>query len=240
MKGSMDMKKIYKHLSIFTTIFALVAGLIYVKIGNKIPTTSINNEPTSVVNNVLTSNKTTNSSNVIIYTSQPYESYSNGEKVADIGNLLNTKLTAKGINSNFISNIITKEYPESNNKYINYYDVTRKFIIQNVKDYNSSILLNICRNELPNQNIVIALAKTNPHYVENKKFANSLVEQFNKLGQTVSVTYYNASKNYLNQDLSNQSILISIGNDQSSDSELNKIVNTIATALQNVQENNSI
>lgn len=230
------MRKFYKNIAILTTSFALIAGFTYAGLGSNISTVTTKNEPTKINNKSLTSNKILTSSNIIVYTSQPYESYTNGKKIIDIGNSLNSKIKEKGINSTFISNVIIKKYPQSNKEYINHFDVTRKFITQNVKDYKDSVLLNITRNDFPEKNILIALSKSSPYYVENKKFADSLVQQFNKLNQPVKIIYYQSGINYLNQDLSNKSILIGIGNNQANDSELNQIVDTVATALKNVQK----
>ncbi|WP_035293327.1 stage II sporulation protein P [Clostridium sp. KNHs214] len=233
------MKKIYKNIAILTSAFTLIAGFAYSTIDSKKSAAATKYEPTKIDNKNLASNrisKSAKSSNVLIYTSQPDEKYVTGKKTTDIGNLLSSKLNEKGMNSDFINNKITKEALEPNKKYISYHGVVRKFVTQNVKDYNNSILLNIRRNDFPEEDIVIALVKNNPHYAENKKFADSLVEQFNKLGQRVRINYYGGNNNSLNQDLSNQSISLAIGNNQSNDSELNKTVDAIATALQNVQD----
>lgn len=239
------MKKVYKNIALATTAFTLVAGYAYFGIGNKVSVTSTQYQATKSVNKTLTSSKTTTYnadsivpflSNIVIYNSHPDENYPSGKKVTDVGALLNNKLNEKGLISTFIKTTAPKEYLKS-------YDVTRKLITENVKEYNNTILLDISRNLFQNsndkaltKNILIILAKSNPHYAENKKFANSLISEFNKIKQPSSIYEYKTGISYFNQDLSNRGIFIEIGNIQSSDTEINQAINSVATALQNIQQ----
>lgn len=235
------MKKNFKNIIGTTTAIALIAGFAYLGIKNNLSQTTNKVINKSITGNIITSStqKSTTpiSFNIVIYNSEPNETYQNGKNVKDIGILLNTKLKEKGINSNFIKNPSPEKQVNSYDDYVKTYDITRKLITQNVKDYNNTILLDVCRDISPRakNNIEIALSKTNPHYTENKKFADSLVEQFNKLNQSVSMYYYDTYKTYFNQDLSNRSIIIEIGNVKCSDSKLNQLVNLVTEALQNVK-----
>ena len=235
------MKRIHKNIFITSTALALITGVIYLSIGAKtIPSKSnaikVNKSvyETKIKSPKLLSNT---SSNIVIYNSEPYEDYKNGKKVTDIGRLLNDKLKAKGMNSNFIYNNSPNKEIKSYADYSNTYDVSRNLIKQNVKNYNNKILLDICReiSSTPKNNIEIALSTENPHYAENKKFANSLIKQFNKLKQNVSVCYWGAPKNFFNQDLSNKGIILTIGNVDSNNKKLNQLMDTTAKALQNVK-----
>jgi len=173
-------------------------------------------------------------SNIVIYNSHPDEDYTSGLKITYIGALINDKLIKEGLKSNFIKCSAPEEY-------INSYSNTRKLITENVNNYSKTILLDIHRNELDNQTkydtrkILFQLAKNNPHYEENKKFAESLLEYINSKEVETEIYSYNNGKLCFNQDLSNNSVLIEIGNSMSSDTDIESYVNVIVQALKNSQ-----
>jgi Antirepressor regulating drug resistance, predicted signal transduction N-terminal membrane component len=173
--------------------------------------------------------------NIVIYNSHPNEDYTSGLKVTDVGALINDKLIKEGLKSSFIKCSAPEEY-------INSYSNTRKLITENVNNYSNTILLDIHRNEADNQTkydtrkILFQLAKNNPHYEENKKFAECLLEHIKTSKEVETEIYsYNNGKLCFNQDLSNNSVLIEIGNSMSSDTDIESCVNAIVQALKNSQ-----
>lgn len=87
------------------------------------------------------------------------------------------------------------------------------------------------------QKIKLILTQASPRYEENKKFANQLLEQLKKAnGVTSEIVEFNIDTlSYLNEDLSNNTVLIEIGNDNSSDSDIQQGVNVLAASLKNIQ-----
>lgn len=240
------MKNFYKIITTAAIAFAIITGFTYAGLYNKASADTAKDSSNKFITKCVTSNKSDSkpirySSNIVIYNSEPYEMYSSGKKVTDIGNLLNNKLIEKGMHSSFIKNTITnnniKDCFLPYKEYIKTYDVTRKLITQNVKNYNNSILLDLYRDKAHRNksNIKISLVKNNPHYAENKKFADSFAAQLTKLGDQVIIDDYNLTSTYFNQDLSNRSIALGIGDINSSDTELEQLVNSVSVALQRIQ-----
>ncbi|MGH4123781.1 MAG: M56 family metallopeptidase [Clostridium sp.] len=205
--------------------------------------------PKSLVNN--TSNKTqvttvkespSDSSNpivefspdIVIYNSHPDEGYSSGIKVTDIATLINDKLLKEGLKSSFIKCTAPIGYEKA-------YQTSRDLIIKNVKDHSNTILLDIHRDVIENsksetKKMQLILTKDNPGYKSNKKFADLLLAEFKTSNLIKSdVYYYNKGILYFNQDLSNNAALINIGNNMSSDSDIEDCVNALVTALKNIQ-----
>ncbi|MCB2291023.1 stage II sporulation protein P [Clostridium sp. CS001] len=175
------------------------------------------------------------SSAIVIYNSHADEAYPSGIKVTDVGTLINDKLLKEGLNSHFI-----KCYPPT--EYIKSYQTTRDLIIKNVKDYSNTILIDIHRDLSDNtkhdsRKILFTLAKKNPHYEANKKFVGGLLENIKNSNQVKSdISFYDTGLAYFNQDLSNSSTLIELGNNMSSDSDIEACVNSLVSALKNIQK----
>lgn len=174
-------------------------------------------------------------SDIVIYNSHPAEDYPSGMKVTDVGALINDKLIKEGLRSSFIKCKAPTEYTKS-------YETTRHLITQNVKEYSDTILLDIHRDITENtksdtRKILFVLAKSNPHYEANKKFVDRLLENTKNSSQVKSdILFYNTGIAYFNQDLSNNSTLINIGNNMSSDSDIEDCVNALVSALKNTQK----
>lgn len=170
------------------------------------------------------------SSDIVIYNSHPSEDYPSGVKVTDVGKLINDKLIKEGLKSNFIMCKDATEYGKS-------YKNTRNIITKNVKGYSNTILLDIHRDTTENpestpRKLQFVLAKNNPHYEANKKFVDTLLENIknsNKVEATISI--YENGLSYFNQDLSNNSVIIEIGNNKSSDNDIEECVNALVSAL---------
>lgn len=176
-----------------------------------------------------------NTPNVIIYNSHADEAYSSGMKVTDVGEKIKNKLNDKSINSRFIKNSTIVEYVKS-------YEASRSLIKNEVKDYDKSVLLDIHRGvsseaKKSTKYIDIVIVKSNPLYEENKKFIDSLINELNKKNAVeVNLVTYNKGIGYFNQDLSNKAAMIEIGNEKSTNSEIQECIDALVLALGNILE----
>lgn len=85
---------------------------------------------------------------------------------------------------------------------------------------------------------MFVLTQNNPHYSTNKKFADQLSQEIQKYSDIkVDFQLYKNGTIYFNQDLSNSSALIEVGDDNSTDSDVNECINALSTALKNIQSN---
>ena len=176
------------------------------------------------------------SADIVIYNSHPNETYPSGIKVTDVGALINAKLLKEGFNSHFI-----KIDPSAN--YNNSYQVTRDMITKNVIKYSNTILLDIHRELTPNdkinaKKILFVLTDKSPHYKTNKKFVDRLMVNIKKDSGIESEIYlYKFGISYFNQDLSNNnSALIEIGNDKSSDSDIGTYAKALVLAWKSTEQ----
>ncbi|MFD3157261.1 stage II sporulation protein P [Haloimpatiens sp. FM7330] len=246
------MKKSYKNIVITFLILGTAAGCTYAVVKNKETTTSTSYQKSvsiskSVNDSSNISNKTVEkastdtkkstipfSSEIVVYNSHANEDYTSGMKVTNVGSIINDKLIKKGLKSNFIQCKPSKEYIKS-------YDSARNLITEKIENYSDKILLDVQRDTVENpkssaKKIVIVLAKNNPHYKENKKFANLLIKELEKSQQVKACIFeYKNVRSYFNQDLSNKSILIELGNNKSSDNDVEECVNALVSALENVE-----
>ncbi|MCR3758594.1 stage II sporulation protein P [Clostridium felsineum] len=230
------MKKIYKRILTGGTTLALITGIMYLGIGaNKI---NSNLNSTIVSKSIYGNRKALKRSlpNIVIYSSESGEDYPSGKRVTDIGKLLNIKLKKKGLKSTFINNpIITKKVMLSYSDYSKTYENTRNLIKQNIKNYNKCILLDIYRDKgVSKNNTEISLVTNTPNYTKNRKFAEALITQLDKLKRPTNICPFVLDETKFNQDLSDKSMMLGIGNIKSSDSELNKLVDLISTAFKNL------
>ncbi|NFO14214.1 peptidase M56 [Clostridium botulinum] len=176
------------------------------------------------------------SSDIIIYNSHADEDYQSGINVTDIGALINDKLIKEGLSSNFIKCKAPKEYTES-------YKNSRDLIKADVKDYSSNILLDIHRDAVDSikcdkKKITLVLAKNSPYYENNKVFAENLLKNIDSSNEIkIKIISYNRGKLCFNQDLSKNALLINLGNNMSSDSDIEKCVNVLVSALKKTQKN---
>lgn len=175
------------------------------------------------------------SSDVVIYNTHANEAYQGGKKVTDVASELSKRLVKEGIKSSFVKCIEPKNYSKA-------YSNSRDVITKNVKNYSNSILLDIHRDVSNKKNndpkkITIILAQSNPHYLENKKFATSLINEINKNKkvQAALVEYKNGILAF-NQDLSNKAIVVELGNDKSSNNDIENAVNELTVAFKNIEK----
>lgn len=175
------------------------------------------------------------SSDIVIYNSHADEDYSSGIKVTDVGALINNKLVNEGLKSNFIKCTVPEKYSDS-------YQNSRNLITADVKNYSSTILLDIHRDISDNtksdaRKMIFVIAKNNPYYEESKKFAECLSQSINNSNQVkAEILSYNRGKLCFNQDLSKNSVLIDLGNNMSNDSDIETCVNALVSALKNTQK----
>jgi bla regulator protein BlaR1 len=112
-----------------------------------------------------------------------------------------------------------------------------------VKDYSDTILLDIHRSigkspYFDKKKISFILATDSPYYEENKKFVGILLESIRYSSKAeLEVLFYDGEiLSYFNQDLSKNSLLIEVGSNISSDSDIEECINTLVSALKNVQK----
>lgn len=234
------MKNIYKSVVVAGTLLTLTAGYTYSKCQNKLTVNKVITSSTSSNNTKMPLNSYTEnsivpfSSDIVIYNSHPGETYSSGKNVTDVGALINDELIKAGLNSSFIKVTAPKEYTKS-------YENTRNIITKNVKNYANTTLLDVSRDESNNttsdtKKIKLILTQASPRYEENKKFANQLLEQLKKTsGVTSEIVQFKTGTLYFNEDLSNNTVLIEIGNDKSSDSDIQESVGALTRSLKNIQ-----
>ncbi|APM37975.1 stage II sporulation protein P [Clostridium kluyveri] len=236
------MKNIYKSAVVVVAFLTLTAvGYTYSKYCNKLTVNKAITSNTVPTNTKTSSNSYTEnsivpfSSDIVIYNSHPEETYPSGKNVTDVGASINDELTKVGLNSSFIKVTAPKEYTKS-------YENTRNIITKNVKNYANTTLLDVSRDTVDSgtsdtKKIKLILTQASPRYEENKKFANQLLEQLKKAnGVTAEIVEFNIDTlSYLNEDLSNNTVLIEIGNDNSSDSDIQQGVNVLAASLKNIQ-----
>lgn len=175
-------------------------------------------------------------SGIVIYNSHPDEAYPSGIKVTDVAALINNKLVKEGIKSSFIKCNPPSDYTKS-------YQATRDLITKNVGNYSTTMLLDIHRDIAANtkkgdtKKMLFILAKNNPHYDKNKQFTDMLIKNIKNSSQVRTDIYsYENRKDYFNQDLSMNSAFIEIGNDMSSDSDIEECINALVSALKNTQK----
>lgn len=172
------------------------------------------------------------SADIVIYSSHADETYKSGLKITDVCALINERLVKEGLNSRFIQSKPPTEYVKS-------YQSTRDLITKNVQNYSSTILLdihrNIPKNNKPNE-LLFTLSRKNPHYDKNIVFVNSLLKHIENSKQVkYNIVYYNFGTAYFNQDLSNNSVLIEIGNDESPDKDIENCVDALVSSLKNIK-----
>ena len=178
------------------------------------------------------------SADIVIYNSHADEAYPSGMKVSDVGALLSNKLVKEGFNSHFIKCDPPADYNKS-------YQAARALITKNVKQYSNTILIDIHSNIIENEKsnarkMVFQFTKRNPRYKANKKFVDSLLGNIKNSKEVKSEMYfYQFGISYFNEDLSNNSTVIELGNNISSDSDIEVCVNALVSALKNTQKTSS-
>jgi bla regulator protein BlaR1 len=169
-------------------------------------TTTTTKKSSDSVNNVVPF-----SADIVIYNSHPNDVYPSGMKVTDVGALLNDKLIKVGFNSQFMK-------IDSNTDYNRSFQISRDLIIKNVKEYSNTILLDIHvdtteKDKYDARKMMFILAKWSSNYESNKKYVDGLLENIKNSNQVKTEIYlYKIGMSYYNQDLSNNSVLVELGN----------------------------
>lgn len=152
-------------------------------------------------------------------------------KVADVGATISDKLIKEGFNSHFVKIDPSKDYSKS-------YHITRDIIKKNIKNYSNTILLDIHRDGVAEKRksntkkVQFVTTELNPRYKANKRFVDSLIENINNSNRVETGIYtYQVGISFYNEDLSNNASLIDIGNNMSSDSDIEACVNELVSAL---------
>lgn len=172
---------------------------------------------------------------IVIYNSHADEAYPSGKNVTDVAALINERLIKEGLKSNFIKCNKPAEYIKS-------FSNSRSIITSSIKNYSSAILLDIHRNLSENnkegtKKITFDLAKNNPHYSINKEFIDHLIQNIQNSNEVKADIFLYTNGIYcFNQDLSDNSALIEIGNDASSDRDIEECINALVSALRDTEK----
>lgn len=174
------------------------------------------------------------SSDIVVYNSHPDENYRSmsNVKVTDVGALINDKLVKNGLNSRFINCAPPKDYFKS-------YQNSREAITRNVKNYRNAVLLDVHRdsgNKVGSNTITFVLTRKSPYYEKNLRFVNCIADYIKHSSKIKTIIYYyDYGVLYYNQDLSNKSVLVEIGNELSNDNDIENCVNTFVSALKGIE-----
>lgn len=172
-----------------------------------------------------------NKKNIIIYNTHFAETYDYGDNVIEVSKALKIKLFKLGLESTCL------EMPEDT-ELSKAYSISRKLVVDNSRDYNKSVLIDIHRNIAQNSEsdknnqLLIVLGKNNPNFKQNSEFANSLLQELKNING-VKADIFVAEQTY-NQDLSTEAVLIDIGNKNSSKQDVENCINALGEALKNL------
>ena len=141
---------------------------------------------------------------IIIYNTHPFEKFTDGVKITDMARNLEEILNQNGISTKFIYN--------PNTKLENSYNISRKLITDNVKNYKNSVLVDMHTGEIgqtDNFDIVINIGRGNKDYARNIEYANKILKALNEqnTGLKCGIEEYEW---VWNQDLSNNAVMIVI------------------------------
>jgi len=205
------------------------------------PKSPVNNTSAASSNIKKTSSDNSNfivpfSADIVVYNSHPDEVYPSGMKVTDVGATISDKLVKEGFNSHFVKVEPSKDYTKS-------FQITRDMITKNVNNYSNTILLDIHRDSATvksksyTKRIGFDVTQKNPRYESDKRFVDSLIENIkNSNGVESEIYFYQYGMSFYNEDLSNKASVIEIGNNLSSDSDIEACVNELVSALKTTQK----
>ncbi len=172
------------------------------------------------------SNSLGDKSQVVVYNSHPFEVYKSGLSIKEASELLETKLLDNKLECTYIDNP-NKDYKGS-------YEFSRKLILDNIKELNNTVLLDIHVNEdkeTSNGDITVYVGKGNKQYTKNKQFAESLIKMINSVDNTIKCELILNGNGKYNQDLSSKALLISIGNKDTADTDMQNIIDALAASM---------
>lgn len=185
-------------------------------------------------NNLKNSSSVSNSiedANIIFYASHPESIVGTGEKITNFMNLLQQSFNKNGIKSFVLDN--------DNKIFIESYKCSRNTIIKDVKDYQNKILLDLhgYSNKVTNlkYDITIHIGKSNNNYKQNLLLGEALIKEINKYDSSISCNLFVDEGARYNQDLSSRSLLIEVGNKQTSSDRLDKIISVITHSFTELQ-----
>lgn len=230
-KRRITMIKLFKknnhRLSICAIVLLAIIGLLSL--------TNATSKPIKPLEEVKSANipkDKSNHKNIIIYNTHIFETYSYGDSVIDVAKALENKLSKLGLESTYLE--MPKNIEPSKS-----YAISRKLIMDSSKNYNNSILIDLHRDIAPTtendkKNLIhIVLGKNNPNFNENNKFAKLVLEELKKANEIKADIFISERSTY-NQDLSKQSILIDIGNENSSKQDVENCVDALGEAFKKV------
>lgn len=174
---------------------------------------------------------------VLVYNSDPDETYSNNENIKEYTKKLNKILLTQGVNSNYLDNNKTINKTET-------FKYSSELIKENIKDYKNYILIDIHNNNSnvnnlkSNRSIKIMLAENAPNFENNKELSELLLRELTKISSnykiTCSIERIKSAEDYFNQELSNKSILVKLGSSYSTNNDIDNCNNALSTAIKNI------
>ncbi|MGL5153170.1 MAG: M56 family metallopeptidase [Clostridium sp.] len=169
---------------------------------------------------------------VIIYNSHYSEKYSDETTVVHGAKILEKSLNNRGINAKYRT-VFEGEYVGS-------YERGSESIKNGVEDYEHSLLIDVHR-DVKNDGtldgrraIRVVLSETSPRYEENKRVALGLIEELKKHNVVVGVYSYKNPKVDFNLDISDKSIVVEVGNVNSTREDIEYCMNVLSEGILNV------
>lgn len=180
---------------------------------------------------------------IILYNTHPLESYNSNQKITEVTKNFQEKLNKNSFNSEFLDNqSITNS--NINNQYEHAYKNSRELLLKYMEENKQSnqqsypILIDIHRhasteiNE-PNTDFIFMIGKDNSYWEKNEKFAKKIINEINHLNHNFSSKLEIRNEKTYNQDLSEKSVWISIGNETKTPAEIEKMINILTKAFKN-------
>lgn len=219
-----------------TLIFSCTGSIIYAENNIK----AKNFTYASTKENTLKQNKSNFKipNDIVIYTSAPFENYGYDKlnpSASDISLKISESIKNKSVKCSYIEN---NSYLKDKNKmrFDKSYEFSRNMLLVKVENIKSKVLIDVHiggNSKEFNDGITIFIGKSNMNYKSNKLIADNLSNELNKIHRDnlCKVKLVNGS---FNQDLSDSSILITIGNVDTNENQISKNIEGLSLALKNL------
>lgn len=178
---------------------------------------------------------------VYIYSTHPYEEYSDGFNVVEASLVLQEKLNSIGIQT-IVEPRNTASYMKDNN-ISNAYSASKIFLTEALREHNYDLIIDLHRDQVANtvstkvdingKKYAKVMFVMNKYYEENYKFANKFNNLISSKYPTLTRGIYNKYIDTFNQDVDKNVILIELGSSQNNYEEVN---NSISILVETIKE----
>ena len=208
-------------------------------------------EPPSLIIDDIASEVKVNEPIVYIYNTHETEKYYNpfssdysiAPDVRLAGYILKDYLNDYNINSYIETKSITNYLKEHNLGYNGCYEASRKFILDETKNHDYKILIDIHRDSVKHKytlyeednikyaRVLFVLTTKHDNYKYNEEFVNNLNDKLNSKHKGLSRGIMKRNDVIFNQDLSPRAILIELGGVDNTLDEINNTLKVISEVL---------